>query len=80
MEACEDKEASIASGVEVYAVFCMTEGARQQQGEDDAKKCQRKYAPLFHPAPDWEWVQGRAIVLGSNFHAFMKRGTSNPLQ
>ena len=75
-EVCEAEEASITSGAEVYAIFWMTEGIRQQQGED-AKECWGKYAPLFHSIPNWEGVWGRAIILDSALHAFMK-GCNHP--
>ena len=88
LEVCEAEEASIASGVEVYAIFWLTEGIRKQQGEEDAKECWEKYTPLFHSVPNWEGVWGRAIILDSTLHAFMKRcnhpqelrETSNHLQ
>ena len=39
LEVCKAEEASITSGAEVYAVSSLTEGVRQQQGEEDAEEC-----------------------------------------
>ena len=55
-EACQVKQATVASGVQVDALFGFA--VTQQQGEHDAKKYRRKDAPLFDAAFDGEGVRG----------------------
>ena len=53
-EASQVEQATIASGVQVDALFGFAEGVTQQQREQDAKKCRREDAPLFDAAFDGE--------------------------
>ena len=76
-EKCLVEQATVASGVQVDALFGFAEGMTQQQGEQDAKKCQREDAPLFDAAFDGEGVQGGAIVLDGAFH-FLVEGSDHP--
>ena len=73
-EASQVEQATIASGVQVDALFGFAEGVMQQQGEQDAKKCRREDAPLFDPAFDGEGMRGGAIVLDGAFHFFVEGG------
>ena len=60
----EAEEASIVSGAEVYAIFWLTEGIRQEQGEEDAKEFLDKYALLCHSIPNWEVVHRKSYHTG----------------
>ena len=44
-DACQVEQATVASGVQVDALFGFAECVTQQQGEQDAKKCRREDAP-----------------------------------
>ena len=56
-EACEVEQAAITSGVEIHALFGLTEGVAQWQGEQDAKKCRGENTALFNTALDGEGVR-----------------------
>ena len=76
-EACQVEQATVASGVQVDALFGFAAGVTQQQGEQDAKKCRREDASLFDAAFDGEGVRGGAIVLDGAFH-FPVEGIDHP--
>ena len=76
-ETCLVEQATVASGVQVDALFGFAEGVTQQQGEQDAKKCQREDAPFFDAAFDGEGVQGGAIIPDGAFH-FLVEGSDDP--
>ena len=78
-EACKVEQATVASGVQVDALFGFAEGVTQQQGEQDAKKCRREDSPLFDAAFDGEGVRGGAIVLDGAFHSLVE-GSDHPQQ
>jgi len=56
LEACQVEQAVISSGMQVDSFFGFAEGISQQQGEQDAKKCQHEDAPLFNATFDGEGV------------------------
>ena len=76
-EACQVEQATVASSVQVDALFRLAEGVTQQQREQDAKKCWRKDTPLFDAAFDGEGVRGGAIILDGAFH-FLVEGSDHP--
>ena len=76
-ETCLVEQATVASGVQVDALFGFVAGVMQQQGEQDIKKYRHEDAHLFDAAFDGEGVRGGAIVPDSAFH-FLVEGSDHP--
>ena len=47
---CKVEQITIGSGKEVYAIFRLVEGKRQQHREENAEECWGKHTSLFHYA------------------------------
>ena len=85
---CKVEKISIGSGKEVYAIFRLVEGKRQQHREESVKECWGKHASLFHSTLYWEWIWGGTIILNRSSHTFVEGcnylhklgGTSNSLE
>ena len=69
---CKVEEISIGSGKEVYAIFRLVEGKRQQHREENAEECWGKHTSLFHSTLYWEWIWGGAIILNGSSHTFVE--------